>query len=71
MSDQQREWQLIYSSSNKMQATIVMHHLQEEGIEAVMMDKKDSSYTIFGESEIYCPLEQSFDALNILEKIEE
>lgn len=71
MSEEQREWQLIYSSTNRMQATIVMQHLQDEGIEAVMIDKKDSSYTIFGESEIYCPLEQAFDALNILEKINE
>jgi len=71
MNNKNREWQIIYSSANKMQATIVLQHLQDEGIEAVMMDKKDSSYTIFGESEIYCPLEQSFDALNILEKIEE
>jgi len=46
-------WQLIYYSDKQHLVQIVKAVLDENGIEAFEMNKKDSSYITVGEIELY------------------
>ena len=56
----------IYQTSNIIEAEIIMQMLNENGIEAVNMNKRDSSYTAFGLIEIYCPANDVVTALHLI-----
>lgn len=60
-----KEWIKLTVVENEQAAVIICERLKEEGVEAVYLNKKDSSYLV-GEVEIYCLLEQAHLALNIL-----
>ncbi len=45
-------WQKIYSSSWEHKLKILQAVLKEQGIQSVIMNKKDSAY-LFGEIELY------------------
>lgn len=54
-------WAVAYSTDKPWQAEIVRQVLADNGIEAVVLNKKDSSY-LFGEAEVYvdiCNLERA------------
>ena len=42
--------------------------LEEEGIQAVIVNKQDSSYIAFGEIELFVPRENVLDAKQIMER---
>ncbi|MDR0714475.1 MAG: DUF2007 domain-containing protein, partial [Bacteroidales bacterium] len=42
-----KDWKCIYSTEQRYRADIVKALLAGEDIEAVILDKKDSSYTVF------------------------
>lgn len=46
------EWEKIFTTQLSSQADIIKGSLEAEGIEVVLMDKKDSSY-LFGKIELY------------------
>ncbi|MDR2847670.1 MAG: DUF2007 domain-containing protein [Bacteroidales bacterium] len=50
-------WICVYTTNQRYRAEIVKNLLGEENIEAVILDKKDSSYTVFGEIEVFVPPE--------------
>lgn len=51
--DEVQGWQKIYTTSLRHKAEIVKGALENRSIPAVILDKKDSSYHLFGEVEIY------------------
>ena len=54
-------WVVIYSTSKPWQAEIAKQVLEDNGIEAVVINKQDSSY-LFGEAEVYvdiCNIEKA------------
>ena len=59
-------WIKIYTSTNVIEAEVILAMLHENGIEAVEMNKHDSSYLSFGSIELYCPAMQVTDALNLI-----
>ncbi len=59
-------WELILSSKDSARAEIAKGMLQEQQIHAVIMDKKDSNYPVFGFFEVYVPLEDAERAKTIL-----
>ena len=59
-------WIKIYTSTNVIEAEVILAMLHENGIEAVEMNKRDSSYLSFGSIELYCPAMQVTDALNLI-----
>jgi len=63
-------WISVYSSDKPWQAEIARQVLSENGIEAVVLNKQDSSYLIFGEAEVYVSLEDSEKSKEILKNIE-
>lgn len=60
-------WTKIYSSSQSHLIEILKGLLQENDIEAVAINKKDSSY-LFGEIELYVPAHKSMKARQIISK---
>jgi hypothetical protein len=47
------KWVKVYSDSNSLRAQIVCDQLIMSDIEAVVLDKTDSSYHTFGEAEVH------------------
>jgi len=53
MKDSPDRWVKIYASPHTFEADIIVGNLESEGIEAVVVNKKSSSYTVFGEAEVH------------------
>ncbi|MFN4972643.1 MAG: putative signal transducing protein [Bacteroidota bacterium] len=62
----ENDWVKIYTTTQPMQAQIVLGLLHENGIFAVELNKRDSSYTVFGNIDIYCNPEQEMEARQLL-----
>jgi hypothetical protein len=56
----------IYQTGNPFEAEITIQMLEENGIKAVSMNKRDSSYHAFGVIEIYCPANDVVTALHLI-----
>jgi len=49
----EKDWVLVYTAGQMFQAEIFKNVLGDHGIEAVIINKMDSSYQAFGEIEVY------------------
>lgn len=47
-----KEWETVFETDQSYRAEIALQVLQGEGIEAVIMNKKDSSYIVIGEIKV-------------------
>lgn len=63
-------WILIFSTPQPWQAEMAKQILDENGIEAVVMNRRDSSYTVFGEVEVYVVKEDVERSKELLKNIE-
>jgi len=63
-------WIVIYSSNKPWQAEIAKQVLIENGIEAVVINKKDSSYLVFGDAEVYVAKENAENSRILIKDIE-
>ena len=63
-------WVVIYSSDKTWQAEIAKQVLLDNGIDAVVVNKKDSSYLTFGEAEVYVAEENSEKSRILIKDIE-
>lgn len=61
------KWSKVYESKMAYRAEIVKDILDQNGIDAIIMDKKDSAYYIFGQLEIHVKVESVLNALKIIE----
>ncbi len=64
----ENNWKKVYSSTQAFQAELVKTRLQAEGIEAVVLNKKDSSYVAIGYVEVYVHQDNLLKAINIIEQ---
>jgi hypothetical protein len=62
-----KNWSLIYTTTNASEASILQGMLQQNNIEAMVMNKQDSSYLNFGEIEIYVPFHLKDIAKNLID----
>jgi hypothetical protein len=62
----ENNWVRIYKSTNFYQSEIVKQMLLQHHIEAVLMNKQDSSYPIFGDVEVYVHNEDFNHAIELL-----
>ena len=60
-------WRKIFESSTPIRAEIVKGVLEENGITAVIVNKKDPVYKIHGNIEVMVLTEEAPRALNIVE----
>jgi hypothetical protein len=63
-------WVVIYSSDKPWQAEIAKQVLADNGIEAVVINKRDSSYTAFGDAEVYVANEDAEKGRILIKDIE-
>jgi len=63
-------WISIFSTDKPWQAEIAKQILSENGIDAVIINKQDSSYTVFGEAEVYVSIENAEQSKELLKNIE-
>ena len=62
-----KNWTLIYSSSQIYKAEIIRGFLEENDILSVIINKKDSAY-LFGEAELYVKVDDAFRAKQLILK---
>lgn len=60
------EWQKIYENTIEHRAEIVKGVLEEQGIGAVLVPKKDSAYQLFGHFEVLVAPDDVMRALKIV-----
>lgn len=63
-----KEWVQVYSTNVPHQADIVKQMLESNGLEAVVVNKQDSSYLTFGEAEVYVLFENVEIAKKLIEE---
>lgn len=65
----EKDWIKILESENSIEVNIVSAKLHDNGIENVVLDKKDSAYVVLGTSELYVPADLKEEALKILNSL--
>jgi hypothetical protein len=63
-------WTLIYTTTQSFEAELIKQNFSNHNIEAVILNKKDSTYTTFGELEVYIKDEDKAEALNLIKEFE-
>jgi hypothetical protein len=48
----EKEWAVVFETDQLYRAEIALQVLQEEGVEAVIMNEKDSSYIVIGDIKV-------------------
>ena len=59
---------MVYTSPLPYRVSMAKALLQEEGIGSVEMNRKDSSYAVIGQAELYVRREDVMRAMHIIEK---
>jgi type III secretory pathway lipoprotein EscJ len=62
----EKNWVKIFKSTNYYQSEIVKQVLLQHNIEAVLLNKQDSSYRSFGNVEVYIHQEDFDNAIELL-----
>ena len=62
----EKNWVKIFKSTNYYQSEIVKQVLLQHSIEAVLLNKQDSSYRSFGNVEVYIHQEDFDNAIELL-----
>lgn len=65
-----KDWTKIREFNNEIHAEMVKQMLEANGIPAVLMNKKDSSY-LFGKLELFVNQEYAEQAVSLIEKEED
>ncbi|GGM99380.1 hypothetical protein GCM10010967_36660 [Dyadobacter beijingensis] len=63
-------WAKAYQSGQAIRAEIAREILEQNGIAAVIVDKKDSNYPVFGNFEVHVPAADLATAQTILKNEE-
>jgi len=62
----EESWAKAFQSEQMIQAELAREVLDQNGIAAVIVNKKDSSYPVFGVCEVHVPLSDLAQAQTIL-----
>jgi hypothetical protein len=61
------KWASIFESEHEYKAEIVKDVLSDKGFDPVILNKKDTAYSIFGQYEVHVASEHAVRALRIVE----
>jgi len=67
--DDEIRWKKVFATQKPIEAEIVSGSLETEGIKVVKFNKRDSSYTMFGDIELYVPEDEYELAMKLIEGI--
>ncbi|MDR0982111.1 MAG: DUF2007 domain-containing protein [Culturomica sp.] len=62
-------WTSVFTTDKLYKAELVRTSLLENGIEAVILNKEDSSFTTFGEIDVMIPKEDADRATEIIKSV--
>ena len=62
-------WKLVYFTGDNYRGELAKELLEENGIHAVLLNRKDSSYLVFGDVEVYVSDEDEKGANRILKHL--
>ncbi len=62
----EKNWVRVYKSTNYYQSEIVKQMLVQHAVEAVLLNRQDSSYLNFGNVEVYVHQEDFHNAIELL-----
>ena len=65
----EKSWKKIYFSGDEFKVLIARDLLAENGINAVIINQKDSSYLVFGDVELYIEEQDEQEALKVLDQL--
>jgi hypothetical protein len=65
----EKGWKKVYFSGDEFQVLMAHDLLEENGINSVVMNQKDSSYTTFGDVELYIDERDEKESLQILDQL--
>ena len=65
----EKDWVIAYESKQEYLAEIARTVLSDNNIEAVVINKKDSTYNSFGDIEVYVNRDNLIRAKQILQKL--
>lgn len=65
----EKNWKKVYFSDDQFKVLIARDILEENGINSVIMNQKDSSYTSFGDVELFIEEQDEEEALQILDQL--
>jgi len=66
----EKKWVLVFTTSVHYQAEIVRQMLESNEIEAVVMNKQDSSYPMLGEADVFVVEGYEEKAVQLIEGFE-
>ena len=67
----QAKWSILRASNQVFELEMMKGFLLENGIDAVVMNKQDSSYQVFGEGELLVKEEEMLRAEELLSQSDE
>lgn len=67
----EKDWIKIMDSENEIEVNIVSARLNDNNIENVILNKKDSAYVVLGRTELYVPANLEEEARKILNALSE
>ena len=67
----EKDWSIVYKAGNEYQAKIIKGMLEENDIESVIINQKDSAYLSFGTSNLYVHNDNFEKARKLILKAEE
>ncbi len=62
-------WKCVYTTNQVYKAEAVKEYLAKEDVESVIVNKKDSAYTVFGEVELFVQPEDEHLAVELIKEI--
>ncbi len=62
----EKDWVKVYSTSDVIKAEMAKSLLQENNIQAVVLNKRDSSLLVIGEAEVYVKQEDVLNATHLI-----
>ena len=62
----EKNWVRVYKSTNYYQSEIVKQMLTQNAVEAVLLNRQDSSYLNFGNVEVYVHQQDFTNAIELL-----
>lgn len=65
----EKDWVLVFETDQPYQAEIAKEVLDNEGINNVILNQKDSSYLAFGPIEVYVHKDSEAKAIEILKAL--
>ncbi len=65
----EKSWKKIYFSGNDFQVMMAHDLLEENGINSVIMNRKDTSYQAFGDVELFIEEQDEKEAVLILDQL--